>query len=251
MDVEDDLPGRVGTPLSSCYIKLVNWEEGNYHVTDKPNPRGEIVVGGDCVSAGYYKNEAMTKEYYREEDGIRWFYTGDIGEVFPDGAIKIIGINFLKIIHYRKKDLLKLQFGEYISLGKVETELKTCPLVDNICVYGNSFQTYLVALVVPNKRQLRTLAKELGKEQLNFNELCQDYAITSAVEKAVKEYGIKCRLQKVEIPTKIKLCKEEWHPDTGLVTAAFKLRRNIIQQFYQRYIDEMYGSEINGQSKST
>lgn len=242
MDVEDNIPGRVGAPLSSCYIKLVNWEEGNYHVTDKPNPRGEIVVGGDCVSSGYYKNEAMTKEYYREEDGIRWFYTGDIGEVHPDGAIKIID---------RKKDLLKLQFGEYISLGKVETELKTCPLIDNICVYGNSFQNYLVALIVPNKRQLRTLAKELRKQELSFNELCQDFTVISAVEKSIKEYGVKCRLQKFEIPTKVKLCKEEWHPDTGLVTAAFKLRRNVIQQFYQRYIDEMYGNEINGQSKST
>lgn len=59
---------------------------------------------------GYYKNEALTQECFREEGGIRWFYTGDIGEMFPDGTIKIID---------RKKDLVKLQFGEYISLGKV------------------------------------------------------------------------------------------------------------------------------------
>lgn len=47
---------------------------------------------------------------FREEGGVRWFYTGDIGEMSPSGSIKIID---------RKKDLVKLQFGEYVSLGKV------------------------------------------------------------------------------------------------------------------------------------
>ena len=49
----------------------------------------------------------------------------------------------------RKKDLVKLQAGEYVSLGKVESELKTCPVVENICVYGDSTKQYTVALVVP------------------------------------------------------------------------------------------------------
>lgn len=79
---------------------------------DQPYPRGEIIIGGNCVAAGYYKNELLTSESFREEDGIRWFYTGDIGEIHPDGSIKIID---------RKKDLVKLQFGEYISLGKVRS----------------------------------------------------------------------------------------------------------------------------------
>lgn len=79
-------------------------------MTDKPYPRGEIVVGGGCVASGYYKNDDLTTESFKYEDGVRWFYTGDIGEIHPDGSIKIID---------RKKDLVKLQFGEYISLGKV------------------------------------------------------------------------------------------------------------------------------------
>ena len=110
MDFEDFSTGRVGAPLSGVPIKLVNWVDGNYHISDKPNPRGEIVIGGDCVTAGYFKNEEQTKASYFEEGGQRWFCTGDIGEIFPDGTIKIID---------RKKDLVKLQFGEYVSLGKV------------------------------------------------------------------------------------------------------------------------------------
>ncbi len=71
-------------------------------------------------------------------------------------AIKLILLphtGTLKIID-RKKDLVKLQFGEYVSLGKVESELKTCPLVENVCVYGQGTFTYVVALVVPDRNKL-------------------------------------------------------------------------------------------------
>lgn len=59
----------------------------------------------------------------------------------------------------RKKDLVKLQYGEYVSLGKVESEMKTCPLVDNICVYADPSKTYAVALVIPNFDYLKKFAE--------------------------------------------------------------------------------------------
>jgi len=59
----------------------------------------------------------------------------------------------LKIVD-RKKDLVKLQFGEYVSLGKVESELKTYPLVENVCIYGDSTKSVVVALVVPDRNKL-------------------------------------------------------------------------------------------------
>ena len=54
----------------------------------------------------------------------------------------------------RKKDLVKLQFGEYVSLGKVESEMKTCPLVENICVYGDPTKMFIIALVVPSAKHV-------------------------------------------------------------------------------------------------
>ena len=88
---EDMSTGRVGAPLGCCYMRLVNWEEGSYRITDKPYPRGEIIIGGENVSLGYFKLPDATKEEFLEEDGRRWFRTGDIAEVHPDGAFKIIG----------------------------------------------------------------------------------------------------------------------------------------------------------------
>jgi len=76
MDLNDLSVGRVGAPLAGVQLKLVDWVEGNYKVQDKPNPRGEIVIGGQNITAGYYKNDTLTKESYKEEDGLRWFYTG-------------------------------------------------------------------------------------------------------------------------------------------------------------------------------
>uniref|UniRef100_A0A023GNR4 long-chain-fatty-acid--CoA ligase n=1 Tax=Amblyomma triste TaxID=251400 RepID=A0A023GNR4_AMBTT len=234
MNAEDVSAERVGAPLPGCYIRLVDWPEGNYHTSDKPNPRGEIVVGGVCVSKGYFKNEELTRESFREESGIRWFYTGDIGEIFPDGTLKIID---------RKKDLVKLQYGEYISLGRVESVIKTCPLVDNVCAYGNSLHTYLVALVAPNVKQLQRVARDLGREVSGtLKELCEDAEVAKAAAESIIAYAKASELQKTEVPLKVKLCAEEWKPDSGLVTPTFKIRRKPLQSFYQHDIDALYGS---------
>ena len=89
-----------------------------------------------CTS-GYFKNDQLTAENFFTEGGKRWFRTGDVGELFEDGTLRIID---------RKKDLVKLQLGEYVSLGKVESQLKTHPLVENICVYGDSYQVLLLSM---------------------------------------------------------------------------------------------------------
>lgn len=91
MDAYDMQYGRVGSPLTMCDIRLVNWEEGGYRVSNRPYPQGEIIIGGDSVSQGYYKLPGKTEEEFFEEDGKRWFKTGDIGEIHSDGVLKIIG----------------------------------------------------------------------------------------------------------------------------------------------------------------
>ncbi|XP_069684270.1 fatty acid CoA ligase Acsl3-like isoform X2 [Periplaneta americana] len=232
-DSYDRSTGRVGAPTTVCDIKLVDWEEGNYRVTDKPFPRGEIIIGGDNVSPGYYKMPEKTKEDFFEENGRRWFKTGDIGEFHADGVIKIID---------RKKDLVKLQLGEYVSLGKVEAELKTCPVVENICVYGDPTKQYTVALVVPNPADLMALGSKLGLSNLNFEQLCVNQTVEKAVLQEIGEHGKKCKLEKFEVPAAVKLCTEVWSPDMGLVTAAFKLKRKDIQDRYQHEINRMYAS---------
>lgn len=176
--------------------------------------------------------EEKTKEDFYSQYGRRWFKTGDIGQMESDGTLRIID---------RKKDLVKLQFGEYISLGKVESVLKTCPVVENVCIYGDSMKSYVVALVTPDRAALMELAKKYKKEEMEFEDLCNDKDVTGAALRELVTHGKKFRLEKFEIPGALTLIKDTWLPETGLVTAAFKLKRKPIQEKYQSDIDRMYG----------
>jgi len=234
MDRGDLSTGSSGPPLQGVQIKLINWEEGGYRVTDKPAPRGEVILGGGNIATGYYKMPEKTAEdFFTDENGVRWFKTGDIGRFEEDGKLTIVD---------RKKDLVKLQLGEYISLGKVEAQLKTCPIVDNCCIYGDGMQNYVVALVVANKDRLEVMAEKLAISGLSFEELCKNKDITGAVLKDLQTHGKRVGLQKFELPGAVTLVEEQWLPESGLVTAAFKLKRKPIQEHYQKDLKRMYGA---------
>ena len=218
--------------MAGMEIRLINWDEGNYKITDKPRPRGELVLGGNPVTRGYYKNDEKTAEDFFIENGKQFFKSGDIGELLPSGIIRIID---------RKKDLVKLQLGEYVSLGKVESQMKTCSLVDNICVYADSNKSHTVALVVPIRENVEKLVKDPSNAETSFEDLCKDEKAVQTVLKKLMEHGKANGLEKFEIPTVITLYPEVWVPESGLVTAAFKLKRKALQTAFQSDIDRMYG----------
>merc|ERR1711915_22090 len=207
--------------------------EGGYKVTDKPRPRGELIIGGKCVAKGYFKSSETINEDFLIQDGQRWFRTGDIGEVDPEGRIKIID---------RKKDLVKLALGEYVSLGKVEAIMKTHPLVDNICVHADPFNNFTVAVLVPIQGSLENLALKLRKN-LNFSQLCVDRELQKEVLKILYNHGEINGLKKFEIPRTVHLTPNVWTPDTNLVTAAFKIRRKMIYNVFEKEFQNLYDEE--------
>ena len=244
--------GKAGYPLDGVSVRLKSWDEGGYTVDDRPNPRGEVLISGDSVGVGYYKLEEETKEAFSVDpsDGTRWFHTGDIGEIYPNGSLKIVD---------RKKDLAKLPNGEYISLGKVgywflvlshseskffslqiESALKTASLVENACICVSEKLNDIVALVTPNEKMLRVLAAELGKKNLTREQLCADPQVQKAVNKAVTKTCASAGLHRRETPVRVHLCAEEWLPDNELLTAAFKLKRRNVLQFYQKEVEALF-----------
>ncbi|CAG5114678.1 unnamed protein product [Candidula unifasciata] len=233
VEFSDLTTGRVGAPLICCEIRLRDWVEGNYTTENKPYPQGEVLIGGDNIAVGYYNSPEKTAEDFITIDRVRYFCTGDIGQFEEDGCLRIID---------RKKDLVKLQHGEYVSLAQVETVLKMCPLVEQICVVADNLESNIVALVVPNEAQLLAVAKKVGVDEQDLRKICKNRSVVASVLKELTNHGLKSKLQRMEIPASITLLSEPWMPDSGLVTDAFKLKRKVLEEHFRSEITAMYGS---------
>ena len=94
---------------------------------------------------------------------------------------------------------------------------------------------------MPDRKNLAELALKLGKTETDFDLVRRDKDVTGAVLRELVQYGRQLRLEKFELPGAVTVCEELWTPDTGLVTAAFKLKRKPLQLFYQADINRMYG----------
>jgi long-chain acyl-CoA synthetase len=227
--------GECGRPVFGMTFKLESWEEGGYLVSDENGPRGEVIISSKCLAKGYYnsQDESAKAAFFMDSKGKRWFRTGDIGQLNPvTGSLRLID---------RRKDLVKLQMGEYVSLSKVESEIKIHPLVDTVCVYADPTKTATVALIIPDHSKLLELRDQLNifycyetKEDLYKNPVVIDWVL-----KDIATY-VSRRLENFEVPKGITLVGEMWSPDSGFLTSAMKLKRNPIQNAYQQDIDRMY-----------
>lgn len=97
----------------------------------------------------------------------------------------------------RKKDLVKLQAGEYVSLGKVEAALAQCQYVETICVYAESSHNFTVCLAVPRPKQLKALAVSLGVMTDDWAQQCRNKAIRDAVLKELQTLGKACKYEPI------------------------------------------------------
>jgi len=229
-DMFDNRVGNVGVVLDSALVKLVDWEEGNYSIHDKPNPRGEVHIGGNTIGHGYYKMPEKSKEDFYVENGVRWFKTGDIGMLEKNGNLTLID---------RKKDLVKLRHGEYIALGKIEACLKTSTLCDNLCIFADQNQLSCVAVAVANQIQVQKVAKKNNIED-TFENLCKNKVILKAVFDSFLDAARTGKLHKQEIPSKVYLETEPWTPETGLITDAMKLKRKVLNEHYKDVVQSLY-----------
>ncbi|XP_047335425.1 long chain acyl-CoA synthetase 4-like [Impatiens glandulifera] len=179
----DDLSmiGTVGPPNPNIDARLESVPELGYDALSNP-PRGEICMRGDALFSGYYKQEDLTKEVLI--DG--WFHTGDIGEWQPNGSMKIID---------RKKNIFKLSQGEYVAVEKLENIFSRVTCIDAMWVYGNSFKSFLVAVVNPNKELLERWAEVNGVKG-DFSSICEKPEarayVLEELNKMAKENKVRC-----------------------------------------------------------
>ncbi|GAB4818842.1 hypothetical protein N2152v2_005888 [Parachlorella kessleri] len=218
----------VGPPQPAFELRLEAVSEMGYDPLATP-PRGEVLIKGGGVFSGYYKNEEETR---KAVDGEGWFHSGDVGELTPTGALRIIE---------RKKNIFKLSQGEYIAVEKVEGALAQCPLVEQLWVHGSHFESCLVAVVVPAKDKLEGWAKEHGVHG-SSGELCGKPEVKQALLQEVSSTGKKLGLKGYELPKAIYVEEEPFSVANDLITPTFKLRRPQLVKKYTGHIDAMYGA---------
>jgi long-chain acyl-CoA synthetase len=220
----------IGGLLSVCEVKLRDADVWKH--TDTPNPRGELLVRGPVVTQGYFKQPAKTAEAYTS-DG--WFCTGDVAEINPDGTIKIIG---------RTKALAKNLNGEYVALESLEATYVQNELVlpNGICVLVNPQRAYIGAIVLTDKTKAMKFAAD-NKLKGEWPEIIKTPEFEKkAAESLAKTAEIHQRkpFERVKV---VKVRADEWTPENGVLTAAMKLKRRIIDEQYAAEIEEMFKSE--------
>jgi long-chain acyl-CoA synthetase len=220
----------LGEMPSSIEIKLVDFADAGYFSTNSV-PQGEIWIRGHSVTEGYLDLPEQTQESFTD-DG--WFKTGDIGEFDQLGQLRIID---------RKKNLVKTLAGEYIALEKLESLYRTAEVVANICVYAALDQNNPVAIIVPAEAPLKKLAASAGVQDKDWESLCHDKKVQSAVYQQLQAAGRDSKLASFEMISGVVLADEEWTPDNGFLTAATKLDRKKIVDKYQKQIDQCYGKK--------
>ncbi|KAF1743261.1 hypothetical protein MXB_2906 [Myxobolus squamalis] len=224
------LKNLAGSPLNHCEIKLVPWEEGNCNPEDEKNPCGEIAVSGDCVAMGYYKEDELTAASFKIDPvtGKRWYMSGDIALVTPNGTMKIID---------RKKDIIKLLHGEYVSLVMIESVIGKNDLVDMVCVLPTKSMAYLVALVIPNRERSKKylLEQNIGNRDSEIQDLLENSTVTAIISQWIK-ISLKDSLNLHEVPNIFCILSDLWTPESNLITPTQKLKRFEISKKYSHLL---------------
>ncbi|XP_065143718.1 long-chain-fatty-acid--CoA ligase 6 isoform X1 [Paramisgurnus dabryanus] len=218
--------GHVGAPLPCNLIKLVDVAEKNYFAA---KGEGEICVKGPNVFKGYLKDPEKTAETL-DADG--WLHTGDIGKWLPNGTLSIID---------RKKHIFKLAQGEYISPEKIENIYIRSEPVSQLYVHGDSLQSCLVGIVVPDIEVLPSWAQKKGFGGC-FEELCENQGIKQAILDDMVRLGKTSGLHSFEQVKDIHIHKEMFSIQNGLLTPTLKAKRPELKEYFKTEIEQLYSN---------
>ena len=202
--------GTVGPPVEGTQVKIAE--------------DGEILVKGDIVMKGYYNAPEETANTLING----WLHTGDIGEIDDEGCLKITD---------RKKSLFKSSGGKYIAPAQIEETLKQLPYIDQITIIGNE-RMYVTALIVPDFPELKSLAKHLGIESINNDELIRNPILLKKIDKDINV--IQKHLSPYEKVRKFSLIEKPFTIESGELTPTLKVKRKFVEEKYNDVIEKMY-----------
>lgn len=204
--------------------------------------KGEIVVRGENVMVGYWKNEKATRESIK--DG--WFYTGDLGYMDKDGFLYVLG---------RYKSLLIGNDGEKFSPESIEEALVEHSDYIDQCMLHNNQDPYTVGLIVPNKEAVKNYVAQQGfsiQSEEGQNAALQ--LIQDEIDKFKNGGEYRDMFPERWLPTAITVLGEAFTEENKMLNSTLKIVRRKIEDFYKDRIDFLYTPEgkniFNHQNKN-
>ncbi|MFJ2861357.1 AMP-dependent synthetase/ligase [Kitasatospora sp. NPDC087314] len=209
---EDVRIGTVGRALPGTEVRIAE--------------DGEILLRGPGVMRGYHDLPEKTAEVL-EADG--WFHTEDIGELSPDGFLRITD---------RKKDLFKTSGGKYVAPSEVEGKFKAaCPFVSNILVIGNG-RNFCTALIGLDEAVIMPWAAEHGLAGKSYAEVVADPQVHQLIDGFVRR--LNADLQRWQTIKKFHLLPRDLDIEHGELTPSLKIKRPVVERTYADAVTAMY-----------
>ncbi|MEV5646761.1 carboxylic acid reductase [Nocardia sp. NPDC052254] len=194
--------------------KLLDVPELGYFGTDRPHPRGELLLRTANIIPGYHQRPELNATMF-DADG--YFRTGDI--VAELGPRQITYLD-------RRSNVRKLANGEFVAVAQLESVFTGCPSIHQIFVHGDSSRSYLLAVIVPTPEALGAAADESLLRRRLSGEL------RAAAERA--------GLRNYEVPGDFVVEPEPFSPANGLLSDSRKVLRPTVERRYADRFEQLY-----------
>ena len=195
----------------------------------------EILVKGDSVMMGYYKDPEQTKKTFDEEG---WLKTGDVGIMIDNKYLKITD---------RKKEIFKLSSGKYIAPQVIENIFKESFFIEQLMVVGEN-EKFASALISPNFSYLHKWCSTNNIKYDDNIELIKNPRVIERFQNEVNEMNK--QLGQTEHIKRFRLVHEEWTTPTGELSPTLKVKRKYIAEKYKDILQEIYSVQKNGNNNS-
>ena len=202
--------GTVGPPLPGVGIRIAD--------------DGEILIRGINVFRGYHNNPEATAAAI--VDG--WFHTGDLGELDPDGFLKITG---------RKKEVLVTAGGKNVAPAVLEDRLRGHPLVSQCVVVGDQ-KPFIGALLTLDEEMLPGWAANHGLGTLSAEQARTNATVLAELQIAVDQANL--AVSKAESIRKFAVLAGDFTEENGYLTPSLKLKRNIVMRDFEDEVAKLY-----------